>query len=100
MKEVLEGISEAKGLLDSNSELVFSHGDLTPANTYVISDGIRFVDWDEARVTYRYEDLSSLSYHLKMSDDEQLDFLKSYLDRTPSENELAQLYIFKASCVS
>lgn len=69
--------------------LVVSHGDLHPGNILKANDGkLYFIDWANATLDSSYTDIGLFAYLNKLTLEQSCHFLKAYLEREPSKQEL------------
>ena len=80
---LLSSLKPLREALDRNSDHVLGHGDLAPVNLLVHPHGSEplsyLIDWDSARFTYRFEDLSNLALYLQLSPVEHKILVREYL---------------------
>ncbi len=75
--------------------LVSCHNDLKPEN--IIYDGKKpwIVDWEAAFLNLRYADLSIVVNFIPKNQSEEIELLKSYFDREPTDYDLACFYLIQ-----
>ena len=82
--------------LDSyHYEKVGIHGDLNPRNIFLANDRILFIDWSETNFDDPFYDLSYFALKLAYGKPEEDLFLKTYLQRKPTEKELCRYLLQK-----
>ncbi len=75
--------------------LVSCHNDLKPEN--IIYDGHKpwIVDWEAAFLNFRYADLSIVANFIAKNQEEELALLKKYLNKEPTEYDMACFYLIQ-----
>lgn len=73
---------------DTTSELGFCHHDLNPGNILWDGQGCTLIDWEYARLAHPLFDLSSLSYHFDLSNQQLEILLQSYSRKTYSSDQV------------
>ena len=66
LKKVKEGIELYKDLTQDETDLVFSHNDLSVQNVLLNKDSVSFIDWEYSSINSRYYDLSKIINSFKL----------------------------------
>jgi thiamine kinase-like enzyme len=80
-------------LQKQKKELVLCHNDLHPQNI-LFSNSIKLIDWEYAGVNDRYFDLASIIIEFKLSQRDEVIFLRSYFKRASKVNS-QKLFAYK-----
>ena len=78
-----------------NAKKVTDHGDLNPRNIFLHGEQAIFIDWEYSGSEDPFMDIGYLALRLTSTPEEELLFLKAYLQRTPSEEEIKRYYLKK-----
>jgi len=94
-KDVLQAF---KTISTNEQEHVLCHNDLNPKNL-LWEEGVKFIDWEYARVNDRYFDLACVCVEFLLEGKMQEVFLKSYFEDEYNEEKLeAYKIIYKNIC--
>lgn len=102
-KEIKKELDEAAALIKKydkelekfNAPLVSVHGDLSARNILIHEDRAIFIDWEHASFEDPFFDLSHLAFCMDFDFQQEMEFLESYLQRTPTKSEIQRYYIIK-----
>jgi hypothetical protein len=78
-----------------DSDWVSSHNDLKPENILFDGDRVWLVDWEAGFRNDRYLDLAVVANFVVTNDAEAYSYLRTYFGATPSEYQLARLYLMQ-----
>jgi thiamine kinase-like enzyme len=94
--EIFRRYEDIKSVYPRNTdELVSCHNDLKPEN--MLYDGERpwLVEWEAAFLNDPYMDLSVVANFVVLSDDDEKDYLKTYLGREATEYDHARFFLMR-----
>lgn len=75
-------------MFNENSDIVLTHRDTNFGNVLYEKTGrIKFIDFEVSGVDTKYVDLATVDNFYLHSDEDRKDFLESYFQRAPTENE-------------
>jgi aminoglycoside phosphotransferase (APT) family kinase protein len=94
--EIFRNYSELRGVYrPSDSDLVASHNDLKPQNILFDGERIWLIDWDEAAVNDRYNDLAVVANFFVKDEASEQDYLREYFGEPAGEYRSALFYLMR-----
>ena len=82
--EILSSLEPIERALNKFPDFVLSHGDAVPVNIMIDEKSGTpqplFIDWDNARSTFRFEDQAIFSLFLRLDDQEKENWVREYLE--------------------
>ena len=88
-------LSARIGAALAHHPLVPCHNDLLTANFIHDGERVRIVDWEYAGMNDAYFDLGNLAVNNGLGEDDELRLLEAYLERPPSDAEIASLRLMR-----
>lgn len=95
---LVKKVLDFKKLIEKDIIVAPIHGDLSPNNTLVTTEGlIKLIDLEFISMGDPYTDLATFAHDGELSAAQSIALLTTYLDREPTKQEILKLLIFNAA---